>query len=217
MKNNGYINIQGFMINELDLSGNELILYAIIFGFSQDGKSQYRGSLSYIENALRISRNTAIRTLKKLLDKGLITKEFNSKGNLYRITSAKVELVEEDEVVPKLHQSSAKVALVSSAKVEHNNNNYINKDNNNTYSVDFELFWKEYPKKVNKKKAFEFWKKLKPDLEFSAKIIRSVIQRKNETDWTKEGSRFVVHPERFIRDKRWEDEIIKNKIERVVI
>ena len=34
-----YIVIQTFMIRELKLKGNELILYALIHGFSQDGTS----------------------------------------------------------------------------------------------------------------------------------------------------------------------------------
>ena len=34
MENNNYINIQGWMINNLGLKGNALVIYAIIYGFS---------------------------------------------------------------------------------------------------------------------------------------------------------------------------------------
>ena len=50
IKNENFIVIQGFMINELDLKGNELIIYAIIYGFSQDGENKYTGSLNYLAN-----------------------------------------------------------------------------------------------------------------------------------------------------------------------
>ena len=38
VKKDSYICIEAFMVNELKLSGTELIVYAIIYGFSQDGK-----------------------------------------------------------------------------------------------------------------------------------------------------------------------------------
>ena len=48
IKPNNFINIQGWMVTELGLKGNELIIYAIIAGFSQDGESNFHGSLSYL-------------------------------------------------------------------------------------------------------------------------------------------------------------------------
>jgi hypothetical protein len=49
MKNSQYINIQGWMVNELKLKGNDLIIFAIIFGFSQDQESWFNGSLQYLK------------------------------------------------------------------------------------------------------------------------------------------------------------------------
>lgn len=42
IKNENFIAIQGFMVKELGLSGNELIAYALIYGFSQDNYKRYR-------------------------------------------------------------------------------------------------------------------------------------------------------------------------------
>lgn len=72
MNNEGYITIQGWMRNELGLSGNELLAYALIYGFNQDGESTFRGSLGYVAEWLGCSKPTAISTLKKLVEKGLI-------------------------------------------------------------------------------------------------------------------------------------------------
>ena len=32
-----YVAIQGWMITDLNLKGNDLLIYAVIYGFSQDG------------------------------------------------------------------------------------------------------------------------------------------------------------------------------------
>ena len=62
------------MINELDLKGNELLVYALIHGFCQDGKSVFKGSLNYIMAWLNISKPTAIACIQSLIDKGMIVK-----------------------------------------------------------------------------------------------------------------------------------------------
>ena len=70
IKEKNYINILSWMVLDLGLKGNELIVYAIIFGFSQDGDSWYKGGLNYICEWLGCSKPTAISLLKKLLDCG---------------------------------------------------------------------------------------------------------------------------------------------------
>ena len=74
MEKNYYINIQSFMVQDLKLSGNELLTYAIVYGFSQDGESTFVGSSKYISYALGVSRPTAIKALDSLTAKGLIIK-----------------------------------------------------------------------------------------------------------------------------------------------
>jgi len=56
MKDNNYIVIQGWMVNKLRLSGNELMIYAAIYGFSQDEESKYEGSGRYIADSLGMSK-----------------------------------------------------------------------------------------------------------------------------------------------------------------
>ena len=74
MKNENYITIQGWMVNNLNLSGNELICYAIIFGFSQDKESAFGGSLNYIAESLNTTKEGARRVIKRLVEKGVIAK-----------------------------------------------------------------------------------------------------------------------------------------------
>lgn len=74
MKNNNFITIQGWMVNEIGLSGNELLLYALIYGFSQDENNVFNLSLSYTTKWLNVSKPTVIGILKKLIEKKLIEK-----------------------------------------------------------------------------------------------------------------------------------------------
>ena len=74
MKNENYITILGWMINDLRLSGNELICYAMIYGFSQDGSCEYTGSLNYVAETLNVNKENARRILTRLVSKGLVIK-----------------------------------------------------------------------------------------------------------------------------------------------
>lgn len=75
MKSSSYYVIQGWMINELQLKGNELLVFAIIYGFSKDGQGKFDGSIKYLSDATGASRSTTIKTLNSLLEKELILKE----------------------------------------------------------------------------------------------------------------------------------------------
>mgnify|MGYP004658576855 FL=1 len=75
IENENYITIQGWMRTKLDLSGNELIAYALIYGFSQDGESVFSGSSQYISEWLGIDKKSALRLLKRLSEEGIVTKK----------------------------------------------------------------------------------------------------------------------------------------------
>lgn len=85
IKNTNYINIQGFMVNQLGLDGEQLIVYALIYGFSQDEGSWFTGSLQYIANWIHKDRkNVYPRYLKPLVDNNLLErKEETANGILY--------------------------------------------------------------------------------------------------------------------------------------
>lgn len=73
---------------------------------------------------------------------------------------------------------------------------------NNQYTDAFESFWKVYDKPVGKANAFKVWKSIKPDVFLVATIMRkATLQTKNVE------RKFRKDAERWLRDKRWEDEI----------
>lgn len=75
IKDHNFITIQGWMINQLGLAGTELMVYAIIYGFSQDGESKFTGSRGYLAEWCGTTLPTIDNALKKLTEKELITKE----------------------------------------------------------------------------------------------------------------------------------------------
>jgi len=92
-----YIAIADWMVTDLNLNSRELLTYAIIYGFSQDGESCFSGSLSYLAAWLNVSdRNNVRRTLNSLINKRLIEKQTIKLNDrqiscLYRVTSSKGE------------------------------------------------------------------------------------------------------------------------------
>ena len=82
IKNENFITIQGWMINELGLKGNALLVYAIIYGFSQTEDCEFTGSASYLCGWCGCSRQTIMTTLNKLVNEGLIIKKEEFKNNI---------------------------------------------------------------------------------------------------------------------------------------
>lgn len=83
--------------------------------------------------------------------------------------------------------------------------------NRKEYSLIFEQnFWKYYPKKNAKKKAFAIWKKI-PDIILISKSFPDIIQKQKDYKASlKKVGEFAPEfpdPERWIKDERWNDEI----------
>ena len=69
-----FIALQGFMISDLKLKGNELIIYACIYGFSQAENQVFSGSLQYLADWTNSTKQGVIKCLKSLTEKGFIKK-----------------------------------------------------------------------------------------------------------------------------------------------
>ena len=74
MQSEQFITIQGWMRTELNLKGNDLMVYAIIYGFCQDGENHFTGSLQYLADWCGATKQGIQKNLKNLIDKGYIEK-----------------------------------------------------------------------------------------------------------------------------------------------
>lgn len=100
-----WITIPGYAISELHLSGNELLAYGLIAGFSHDGESQFSGTLEFIGDALNVSPRRAMSIIGRLIERGLIQKTtyHNEHGHLtcsYRVTFYDKKPIDETSIGP---------------------------------------------------------------------------------------------------------------------
>lgn len=70
-----FYQVSGWMVNDLGLKGVDLKVYAIIYGFSQDGKSWFEGSIAYLQGFTNTSKSTVMRSLQRLVDRDLVRKK----------------------------------------------------------------------------------------------------------------------------------------------
>lgn len=74
ISSDGYIVVLPWMMSMLGLAGNDLLVYALIHGYSQGGVGGYFGSRAHLAETLNFSRRTATDVLARLEERGLITK-----------------------------------------------------------------------------------------------------------------------------------------------
>lgn len=96
MKDNNYYVVYGWMVNKLKLKGTALQLYAVIYGFSQDGDSECSGSLAFLAETTGCTKQTILNGLDKLERLGYIQKRQtrDSDGGLrnhYRVNLSAIE------------------------------------------------------------------------------------------------------------------------------
>lgn len=107
IKDENFVVIQGWMLNNLKLQGSELIVYATIWGFTQGQQDQwFDGTRQYLATWAGTSRVAIDKALKRLINKKLIeqkSKFINKvKYNCYRIISTSLA---EDNNVPTSKES----------------------------------------------------------------------------------------------------------------
>ena len=131
MKNESYYLIQGWMVNELKLTGNELICYAVIYGFCQDGASCFKGNAKYISECVGCTHDSALRLLKRLVDKNLVVKITQDNTNVpaYKINE---DLLQNDiGTTSKCHRGSVKMTEGGYVKMTEPHIDINNNINNN--------------------------------------------------------------------------------------
>lgn len=69
-----YIVVQGWMLTELHLKGNELLIYACIYGFSQADGQTFRGSWQYLADWTNSTKRSVANCLRSLVEKGYLEK-----------------------------------------------------------------------------------------------------------------------------------------------
>ena len=163
-----YITIQGWMRTELKLSGNELIVYAIIYGFSQNKQGEFTGSAQYLADWVGCTRRTVMTILNKLVENNFISKtEIILNNNEKRVSyQAERGCEKTSHGVKNFHRGCEKIS--HNININNNTNNN-NRDINNVHSCSesleetpeetaeefFERAWQYYPNKRGKGQVSE--------------------------------------------------------------
>lgn len=178
-----YITIQGWMRTDLKLSGNELIVYAIIYGFSQNKQGEFTGSAQYLADWTGCSRRHIMRILSKLVEEKFVTKTETVLNNNEKRVSYQAErgCVKLSQGVSNCHRGYDKMSQGGVTKCPrgydkmshniniNNNTNNNHRDINNVHSCYesleetpeetpeefFERAWQYYPNKRGKGQVSE--------------------------------------------------------------
>ena len=82
IKDDNYYQVSGWMTNKLKLKGIALNVFAIIYGFSQDGESEFKGSRQYLVDFLNSTKPTIDKALSDLCDLDYIIKNSKTINNV---------------------------------------------------------------------------------------------------------------------------------------
>ena len=227
IRSDNHVCLNGWMINELDLSGSELIVYAVIWGFTQDGNQWCTASQAYIARWANISTRGLRKVLDKLEEKGLLIKETNTckKGLECKYKAIRPDEEEQESDGNKVPIRSEQSSYPDGNKVpirwEQSSDNNIedNIEDNIDYKEnikrkseadleqDFEELWKLYPRKAGKAKAFKAYKSAIKQGATNEQIKQGIL---NYIQWIKEHktqAEYIKHGSTFFNERCWNDEL----------
>lgn len=148
-----------------------------------------------------LSKVTISEVKKSLINKKVVTKNGNKIGFNKDWTVWKNKLPKTVTVTENGNSSYRKRYQQQVSK-----RNYIKET---IYICAFDKFWSIYPRKVNKKKALQSWKKIKPDSLLLEKILSAVKKQSSSKQWLDSGGKYIPHPTTWLNGRRWEDEEYK--------
>lgn len=212
VKRENYITIQGFMLTDLKLKGNELLIYACIYGFSQAENQVFNGSLQYLADWTNSTKQGVIKCLKSLEEKQFIVKKENFINGVkfceYHATKFNTTLNNVDGDIQQSLIPPIKQSLPNNIDNNKNNNKEINKESfsEEDLALWFSKVYEIYPRKVSKVKAKEmFERKLRGlDKETAYKkaiAIYRMLERQVEVwESEKRETSYLPYPASWLND-----------------
>ena len=129
LKKDSFILIRPFMVTELNLKGNSLLLYALIHGITVNEGAFY-GSIEYMQTWCNASNRSVLDCLQELTKNGLITKKKSGNTVFYKAN-----------IISKCEESSQQSEESSLVGVKKVHSNCEESSHNN---IDIDKFKKEY-------------------------------------------------------------------------
>lgn len=239
VKPENFVTLSGFMITDLQLKGNELIVYAIIYGFSQAEGTAFRGSAQYLADWTNSTRQGVMKNLKSLMQKGLIDRRaamINGRsGYEYYVTkftckqSLPVNSVD-TTCKQSLQDMSTEFTPTCKQSLHNNIDNNINNniaDNIDTSASesdapkkeslkdiekDFEEVWAIYPKKQGKEAAKKAYIKARKAGVSKLDIVIGVLKYKDFIKANNTADRYIKHGSTWFNQQCWQDEYSSSEL-----
>lgn len=211
IKDGNYIVIQAFMVKDMKLKGNELLIYAAIYGFSQTENQAFTGSLQYLAEWTNSTKQGVIKNLKSLVDKGYITK---NEQYLNGVKFCEYRLTEFNTLLNKVEYPIKQSLTVGGKQSLPNNIVTDKKDNNKEYKTltverletEFDTLWKAYPRKQGKANAFKAYEKARKNgVEFQT-VLNGVYSYVSYLKRNKVEYRFIKQGSTWFNQQCWNDE-----------
>jgi phage replication O-like protein O len=175
-------------------------------------------SLSQFSKSTGLDRRLVHRAIKKLDEKKMLVIQrddsqrpkygFQKNYQEWKLSSKEMTVIYTDDGV-----SSKEMTKVSSKEIPTKENlqkKTIQKKNTcssvDEPPCDFDIFWKEYPRKTGKGAARKSWKKIKSPKATLDKIIAALAWQKKSEQWTRDNGQYIPHPSTYLNQERWEDE-----------
>lgn len=76
----------------------------------------------------------------------------------------------------------------------------------------FDKFWKAYPKRRDKKRAYKVFMKIKPNNELLQQMLDCIEREKQSLDWLKDNGQYIPYPSSWLNGERWNDEDITDTV-----
>ena len=218
-----------------ELSWTERVLIAEILALSS--RQECTANNEHFSNRLMVTKESASRLINKLVKLGYLKSTIKFKKNTKQVESRTLE-VNWEFIINQNNNTSLPSAtlppceeyvypsvqmLKKEYNIEYNENtptaqNFSESENKpenkplKNLSELFEEFYKNYPNKKGKHRAFRWFKTHKPDENLVAKMIRATNLQKQTFQWKKQNGKFIPHPATWLNGGSWENEIKPEEI-----
>ena len=196
IKDENFITIQGWMVNKLELKGNELMVYAIIYGFSQTEDQVFNGSLQYLADWTNSTKQGVSKNLKSLVEKNYIGKK---EKYINGVKFCEYYTTELDKVLNSVEypiQQSLTGVLNSveyPIKQSLTNNIEDNISNNIVNKIDNNIDYKKIVDKLNSLTGASYW--------HDSKNTRSLIKARFKEGFTENDFMIVIEKMCYLWNK----------------
>lgn len=191
----------------------EVLFYRLIVNCDDYGR--FDGRLAVIKNRLfPLKENLTLKNVENAINKlariGLITLyEADGKPFLFlptwnehqNVRAKKSKYPEPVNICIQMNSDDCKCPR-NPIQSESNPNPNPNPNARVRVEEEFEQFWAAYPRKENRKRAFEAFKKIQEPLET---LLGAIEAQKRSDQWRKENGRFIPHPATWLNGERWKD------------